>query len=134
MKKFNLAVAFAAVATMAVASSASAKVERYQEQSWRITGVQRDPNDVSGFTHTFDVVRNPCDGSVEGDGLVFGNSIPWEATATITGFLDGNPDDGYSVTFTAKHSGWEYGLLGATGGGTTELDADSEYPARVMLT
>ena len=40
MKKFILAVAVAAVATMAVVSSASAGVERYQMQSMTITAVQ----------------------------------------------------------------------------------------------
>ena len=40
MKKIILAVAVAALATMAVASSAMAGVERYQMQSMTITAVQ----------------------------------------------------------------------------------------------
>ena len=127
MKKFNLAVAFAAVATMAVASSASADVERYQVESWTITALQRDPVDPEGFTHLFDVVRNPCDGSFEGDGWVFGNSVPWATTATIKGFVDGS-----SVTFTANHSGIDYELIEAPLG--TERQAISVYPLPIMLT
>ena len=129
MKKFNLAVAFAAVATMAVASSASAGVERYQMESWTITALQRDNVDPLGFTHLFDVVRNPCDGSFEGDGWVVGNSIGWSGTATIKGFVDEN-----SVTFTAKYDvgGIEYGLNDAPLG--TEKQAISVYPLPIMLT
>ena len=40
MKKIILAIAVAAVATMAVVSSASADVARYQTQSMTITAVQ----------------------------------------------------------------------------------------------
>ena len=56
MKKIILAFAVAAVATMAVAVSASAGVERYQTLSFTITAVQ--PKDEPGqfkdnWTHTF---------------------------------------------------------------------------------
>ena len=50
MKKFILAVAVAAVATMGVASSASAGVERYQMQSMTITAVQPEGESASGRT------------------------------------------------------------------------------------
>ena len=56
MKKIILAVAVAAIATMAVVSSASADVARYQTQSMTITAVQ--PKDAYGqfddvWTHTY---------------------------------------------------------------------------------
>ena len=71
MKKIILAVAVAAVATMAVVSSASAGVARYQTQSMTITAVQ--PEGAVGqwtnvWTHTYNVTLNPCDGSFSGTG------------------------------------------------------------------
>ena len=66
MKKFNLAVALAAVATMAVASSASAGVvERYQGQNATLTVELVD----YGFVHSFSVVVDPCDFSFTGTGV-----------------------------------------------------------------
>ena len=66
MKKIILAAAVAALAVMAIASSASADVARYQMQSMTITAVQ--PEGAVGqwdnvWTHTYNVVLNPCDGS-----------------------------------------------------------------------
>ena len=71
MKKIILAIAVAAIATMALVSSASADVSRYQMQSMTITAVQ--PEGAVGqwqnvWTHTYNVTLNPCDGSFAGTG------------------------------------------------------------------
>ncbi len=98
---------------MAVVSSASAGVERYQTQSMTITAVQpegavRPFDDV--WTHTYNVTLNPCDGSFEGGGSVSG---------TLGGLLerrdDHGPRDGDTVSFTATRDsdGLEYSLADA---------------------
>ena len=77
MKKFLLAVAVAAVATMGIVSSASAGVERYQMQSMTITAVQPEGGSsqwTNVWTHTYNVTLNPCDGSFTGTGSVGGIS------------------------------------------------------------
>ena len=101
MKKFILAVAVAAVATMAVASSAFADVARYQTQSMTITAVQ--PENAVGqwtnvWTHTYNVTLNPCDGSFSGVGSQKGTiDTADNATETIKGHLD---RDAVSLTAT----------------------------------
>jgi hypothetical protein len=106
VKKFLLAVAVAAVATMGIVSSASAGVERYQTQTLTITAVQ--PEGQVGqwtnvWTHTYTAELNPCNGSFSGGagsfsgvGSVKGTNDPFVDTETITGDLDGN-----NVSFTA---------------------------------
>ena len=100
MKKIILAVAVAAVASMAVVcprwigSPASAGVERYQMQTMTITAVQpedeyRQWDDV--WTHTYNVTLNPCDGSFTGIGSQVGDINGPYGTQTITGNLDGTP-------------------------------------------
>ncbi len=103
MKKFILAVAVAAVATMAIVSSASAGVERYQMQTMTITAVQPE-GAVNQFgnvwTHTYNVTLNPCDGSFEGVGSLKGTvNGPYDGSETITGHLVGD-----MVSFTATRS------------------------------
>ena len=75
MKKIILAVAVAAIATMAVVSSASAGVERYQTQSMTITAVQPEGS-VGQWTnvwkHTYNVTLNPCDNTFSGTGTMTG--------------------------------------------------------------
>ena len=83
MKKIILAVAVAAVASMAVIASASAGVERYQTQSMTITAVQ--PEGAVGqwgnvWTHTYNVTLNPCDGSFSGIGSLSGTSNGFYST------------------------------------------------------
>jgi len=115
MKKFNLAVAFAAVATMAVASSASADVERYQEQKLTIIAVQ--PAGEGGvWTHTYNVTLNPCDGSFKGTGSQVGTTTGlYPYATTITGVTDGE-----TITFTAERAdGLSFGLSNAVLDGTT---------------
>jgi len=115
MKKFNLAVAFAAVATMAVASSASAKVERYQEQDLTFTAKQ--PAGEGGFwTHTYNVKLNPCDGSFVGQGSQTSpNTGPYPYNTTITGVTDGN-----TISFMADRAdGVKFWLDNAVLDGTT---------------
>jgi hypothetical protein len=125
MKKFNLAVALAAVATMAVASAASASVERYQEGTLTIIAVQ--PEGAVGqwqnvWTHTYDVLLNPCDGSFAGTGEFSGTINGFYDTETITGQLDGD-----TVSFTAVYDNHpiSYTLSGAPLDSTTVTLATS---------
>ena len=126
MKKIILAVAVAAVATMAIVSSASAGVTRYQTQSMTITAVQ--PEGAVGqfnnvWTHTYNVTLNPCDNSFSGTGALKGTiNGPYAGTETITGHLDGD-----AVSFTAKRSpdGVEYSLANAPLDNTTVTLATS---------
>ena len=113
MKKIILTAAVAALAVMAVASSASAGVSRYQMQSMTITAVQ--PEGAVGqwsnvWTHTYNVTLNPCDGSFSGDGSMVGTmNGPYNSPEKIAGHLDGN-----AVSFTATRSdGVQYSLLNA---------------------
>ncbi len=92
MKKFILAVALAAVASMAVISSASAGVERYQLQTATFTVTQ--PAGAVGqwdnlWKHDYEVEVNPCDGTFEGTGKIYGSDQngPYSATETIIGTL-----------------------------------------------
>ena len=71
MKKIILAVAVAVVASMAIVSSASAGVERYQLQEATFTVTQ--PAGAEGqwnnlWMHDYTVKVNPCDGTFTGTG------------------------------------------------------------------
>ena len=102
MKKIILAVAVAAVATMAVVSSASADVARYQTQSMTITAVQPEGavgQWVNVWTHTYNVTLNPCNNTFSGTGSMTGTQNgPVTGTETITGHLDANN----AVSYTAS--------------------------------
>ncbi len=125
MKKVILALAVAAIASMAVVSSASAGVERYQMQTMTITAVQ--PEDEYGqwtnvWTHTYNITLNPCDGSFSGVGSQVGTLGGAYGTETVTGQLDGN-----TVSFTATRSdGITWAMTGQIGDTliATVLNAD----------
>ena len=131
MKKIILAAAVAAVASLAVASFASADVTRYQTQSMTITAVQ--PKDTVGqfndvWTHTYTLTLNPCDGSFTGSGSVSGTPSASDprgplGTETITG--QRNSDGSISYTATRDDSGEVYSLTNAKLDGTTEALATS---------
>ena len=127
MKKIILAAAVAAVASMAVASFASADVARYQTQTMTITAVQ--PKDTVGqfedvWTHNYNVTVNPCDGSFTGTGSVSGTDIGRSlGTETITGTLNG--DTTVSFTATRVSDGFVYSLTNAPTDGTTVTLATS---------
>jgi hypothetical protein len=112
MKKIILAIAVAAIATIAFVGSASAGVARYQTQSMTITAVQ--PKDAVGqwtdiWTHTYNVTLNPCDGSFTGTGSESGTGSGFLGNETITGHRDGT-----SVSFTAtRDDGVVYSLSNA---------------------
>jgi hypothetical protein len=112
VKKFFLAVAVTAIASMAVIASASAGVERYQTQSMTITAVQ--PEGAIGqfqnvWTHTYNVTLNPCDGSFSGTGSLSGTINGFYSNEKISGHLDGN-----AVSFTASRpDGVVYSLSNA---------------------
>jgi hypothetical protein len=125
VKKIILAVAVAAVATMAVVSSASADVARYQTQSMTITAIQ-PYGEVGQFgnvwTHTYNVTLNPCDSSFSGVGKQYDNLGNFYADEAITGTLNGN-----TVSFTATRSqdGLVYSLSKAPLDNSTVTDATS---------
>jgi hypothetical protein len=138
LKKIILAAVVAAVASMAVASFASADVQRYQTQSMTITAVQ--PKDQVGqwtdvWTHTYNVTVNPCDGSFTGTGSVSGTGFGLLSTETITGHLDGNT---VSLTATRNSDGFVYSLNNAPLDGTTVSHATSNpsvsWPLEFHLT
>jgi hypothetical protein len=113
VKKLILAIAVAAVATIAFVGSASAGVARYQTQSMTITAVQ--PKDAVGqwddvWTHTYNVTLNPCDGSFTGIGSISGTGSDFVSNETITGHLDGNT---VSFTATRDSDGLVYSLSNA---------------------
>jgi hypothetical protein len=114
MKKFNLAVVLAAVATMAVASAASAKVERYQELNMTFIA-QQPAGEVAGtfWVHTFNVTLNPCDGSFEGTGSQTNVIGLYPSATTVTGETDGE-----TISFFAKREdGVQFWLNDAVLGG-----------------
>jgi hypothetical protein len=123
VKKFILAVAVAAVATMGIVSSASASVERYQTQSMTITAVQ--PKDVYGqwndvWTHTYNVTLNPCDNSFSGVGTLSGTLnglVP--GTETITGHLVGGIID---FSATRSSDSVRYAVSGPISSTLTPID------------
>jgi hypothetical protein len=124
MRKIILALAVAAVASMAVIASASAGVERYQMQSMTIAAVQ--PEGAVGqwqnvWTHTYNVELNPCDGSFAGTGSLSGTMNGFYSKETITGHLDGN-----AVSLTAtRPDGLVYSLSNAPLDGSTVTLATS---------
>jgi len=124
LRKIILAVAVAALATMAIVSSASAGVPRYQTQSMTITAVQ--PEGAVGqwsnvWTHTYTATLNPCDGSFSGVGSLSGTINGPYSNETITGHLDGN-----KVSFTAtRPDGVDYSLSNAPLGNSTVTLATS---------
>jgi hypothetical protein len=127
VKKIILAVAVAAVATMAVVSSASADVARYQTQSMTITAIQ--PEGAVGqwtnvWTHTYNVTLNPCDNSFSGTGSMTGTiNGPYGPTETITGTLNG----GNTISYTATRTdGVVYSLSNALLDGNTVKLATSD--------
>src|SRR3954447_16501280 len=90
MKKVILAVALAAIATVAVVTSASAGVERYQTQTATFTVTQ--PAGQVGqwlnlWTHDYKVTVNPCNGTFMGTGNVYGadQNGSYSAAETVSG-------------------------------------------------
>ncbi len=100
MKKFLLAVAVAAVATMGIASSASAGVERYQTQTMTITAVQPEGAVTSGQHLDAHLQRHaePVRRLVQGR---HGRRRPTAPTANET--ITGKPSTEH-VSFTATRS------------------------------
>ncbi len=115
MKKIILAVAVAAVATMAVVSSASADVARYQTQTLTFTATQ--PKDVYGqwtdvWTHTYTAVLNPCDNTFSGTGSAVGTDYGPYTNETIKGNFDGTTLS-YKATYLGPNAtGVKYALNG----------------------
>ncbi len=126
MKKIIVSAAIMTLASLAVASFASADVARYQTQSMTITAVQ--PKDTVGqftdaWTHTYNVTVNPCDGSFSGTGSVSGTDYGLLGTETIAGTLNGN--NTMSYTATRVESGEIYSLTNAVLDGNTVALATS---------
>ena len=109
MKKFILAVAVAAVATMGVASSALAGPDapRYQTQSGTLT-----VNMSNGNLHTFAVVVSRCDNSFTGTGV--SDQPGYHFTESIKGSLSGGQFS-FEATFTGlsaeQFPGYKWGTV-----------------------
>jgi hypothetical protein len=126
MKRFLLAVALAAVASIIVAGTASADVPRYQDTTQ--TGTITVSWQGGLFVHTFNVVVNP-DGSFTGTGT---STQPWgEISERIVGtLLNGNLT--YTATYDAgsPYAGywWSYDgpAAGSAAGGSHAQSAFGE--------
>jgi hypothetical protein len=122
LRKIILAVAVAALATMAIVSSASAGVSRYQSQTATFTVTQ--PAGQVGqwdnvWTHNYKVTVNPCDGTFTGTGTVSGHDQngPYTNDETISGTFAKN-----SVNLTATRTdGLVYTLDNAPFGGAVTI-------------
>ena len=115
VKKIFLALAVAAIATMAVVSSASAGVERYQTQTATFTVTQ--PAGAVGqwgnvWTHDYKVTVNPCDGTFTGIGKVYGEDQngQFSDSEKISGTF---AKDSVRLTATRKSDGLQYSLTNA---------------------
>jgi hypothetical protein len=94
MKKYILALAIAALASVALATTASADVPRYQSQTATFTVNQ--PKDIVGqfgnvWRHEFKVAVNPCDNTFSGTAPTYDNgasSPTW--TENVTGSFGDN--------------------------------------------
>ena len=109
MKKITLAFAVAALAIMAVASSASAGVQRYQAQTGQLTIT------LPGYSivHVFDITMSPCDGSFSG---VTSAGSPRQDDETITGTIrDGQLT--FNSTYGKNPAGYQWSYTGAFDGG-----------------
>lgn len=128
MKKILFAVAVAVLATMAVVSSASAGVERYQTQTATFTVTQ--PAGAVGqwdnvWTHDYKVTVNPCDGTFTGTGKVYGHDQngPYNATETVSGTFAGE-----KVNLTATRTdGLEYSLANAPFGDAVTIATLNQF-------
>jgi hypothetical protein len=109
LKKIILAIALAAVASMAVASFASAGVDRYQVA----TGLTVSA--LGGtYVHTYQLTNNPCDGTGSFTGTGGIASLPLSETINgklsgqnikINGTYLGNYNPGYTWNYDGPLSG-----------------------------
>jgi len=109
MKRLFLALAIAAVASFAVATTASADVARNQTQTGTIT-----VNWAGGLIHVFHVTVNPCDGSFTGTGT---SEQGVELNENVTGTLrDGKLT--YTATYhDTPYDAYHWGYDGPAAGG-----------------
>ena len=123
MRRFILAAAVAAVATIVLAAPASADVARYQTQTADVNG--------GAYVHTYGITINPCDGTFVGaasEGSVI-------ADETVTGTFA----DDLSIDFDALYpSGyaWSYNgpLTGGIGNGPGGQTFDVMFTLHVTAT
>jgi hypothetical protein len=111
LKKIILATLVAAVASLAVASFASASVERYQ----MATGLTVTATyNGTTYVHTYDLTNNPCDGTGSFTGTGGIASLPLSETVngtlkgqsiTIHGAYLGNYNPGYTWNYSGPLSG-----------------------------
>ena len=131
MKKIILAVAVAAVATMAVVASASADVPRYQPTATLVvTLTDAQPGNHHTFTITW---THPCgaDGAFTGSGQ--GSPEAGGAHEAISGTLVGD-----QLTFAATYldfiPGYTYTYAGPLAGGTLGGDAAGYHITAAVTT
>jgi hypothetical protein len=121
MKRWFFAVAIAAVASIMVAATASAKVERYQLQTATFT-VTQPYGQVGQWTnvwiHDYTVTVNPCDGTFTGTGTLHNNVDGFSAPETVSGTFAGTS---VSLTADRQFDGLQYTLANAPFGGAVTL-------------
>lgn len=101
MRKIILAVAVAAVATMAFVGSASAGVARYQMQTSTLTVSAMD----GAYVHTYTITTNPCNNTFTGSGGIASLGLD----ETVSGTIDSRniKVDGAYQTFNLGYT-WHY--------------------------
>jgi hypothetical protein len=136
VKKISLALAVAAIATMAVVSSASADVARYQPAPKSATFTVTSPMAPGDWQHAwiqdYTVTMNTDGATFSGTGNVHNNV---DGT-TLSETVDGSFTD-TTVTFTAvRPSGFTWSLINAPFDGTTVTDAQvpADVPWKVEMT
>ena len=129
MKKIILAVLVAAVASLAVASFASASVERYQ----MATGltVTATFNGVT-YVHTYDLTSNPCDGTGSFTGTGGIPSLP--LSETVNGTLDGQNITIHGAYLGNYNPGYTWDYSGPLSGGNASDSMGQTVPLTFKVT
>jgi len=124
-KRWIFAVAVAALAIMAVASSASAGgVERYQTTTGTLT-----LNVLGGaYVHTFNITKNPCDNSFSGTGGIASLGLEEKVNGTLNG--QNIKITGDYLTYFTPYT-WAYD--GPMAGGNTTDTLGRELPVTLQF-
>ena len=119
MKKIILAIAVAAIATVAFVGSASAGVARYQTQTSTLTVSAMG----GAYVHTYTITTNPCDNTFTGSGGIALLGLK----ETVSGTIDNQniTVDGAYQTFNPGYT-WHYG--GPVSGGNASDSMGQTVP------